>query len=115
MEKHCIHLDYTIKETIERINSNNNRIAIVLNENNKVVGVISQGDIIRALSGGTGLYARIDCIVKPNFIYLKKKDLPEAYKYFKKYKITLLPVLDEEFHLVDVITLDDVFEYLENV
>ena len=114
MNKFCVHLDYTIKEAIERIDANNNRVVIALNSDDKVVGVISQGDIIRALLSGTGLYALIETIVKPNFMYLNTKDMAEAYKLFKKLKISLLPIVDEDFHLIDVITLDDVYEYMEN-
>lgn len=113
MDKYCIGLDYTIKEAIERIDSSKNRVVIVINGESKVVGVISQGDIIRALSSGKNLYARVDSMIRSNFLYMNEKDMEKAYSLFKKIKITLMPIIDEDFHLVDVINMDDIYEYME--
>ena len=115
MEKYCIGLDYTIKEAIERIDSNKNRVVIVINKNNKVVGVLSQGDIIRALSSGKTLFTRVETIIRSNFYYLNEKNLEQAYGLFKKTKITLLPIVDDDFCLVDIISMDDIYNYMENM
>ncbi|MDE7434589.1 MAG: CBS domain-containing protein [Lachnospiraceae bacterium] len=113
MEKYCISRDYTIKEAVECIEENNNRIVLVLNENKKVIGVISQGDIIRALLAGKNFYTRIDDIIRSDFLYQKEKDMEGAYKLFRKRKITLLPIVDDEFRLVDIITMDDIYCFME--
>lgn len=113
MEKYCVNLDYTIKEAIERIDASKNRVALVLNQHSKVVGVVSQGDIIRALSSGKTLFTRIDTMIRSNFLYLNERNMDEAYKLFKKIKITLLPIVDEDFYLKDVINMDDIYEYME--
>lgn len=113
MDKYCIRLGYTIKEAIERIDASKNRAVIVLNDDYKVVGVISQGDIIRALSAGKSLYARIDPMIRLDFLYMNKRDMEKAYVLFKKTKITLLPIIDDDFHLVNAINMDDIYEYLE--
>ena len=108
MDRYCIGLDYTIKEAIERIDYNKNRVVVVLNEDSKVVGVISQGDIIRALSSGKNLFSKVESIVRPNYFYMNSRDMDKAYSVFKKTKITLMPIVDEGFHLVDVINMDDI-------
>lgn len=113
MEKYCIDLNYTLKEAIDRINSSKNRVVIVLNHDSKVVGVISQGDIIRALSIGKNLYARVDSIIRSNFLYMNERDMNKAYNLFKKLKITLMPIVDEDFHLIGIIDMDDIYEYME--
>ena len=113
MKEYCIESSYTINEAIERIDSTKNRVVIVMNAENRVIGVVSQGDIIRALSEGKNLYTRVEMIVRPNFFYIESKDIEEAYKIFKKYHITLLPVLDGDYHLVDIITMNDIYEYME--
>lgn len=114
MEKYCVGLDYTLKEIIEKFDVNKDRVAVVTNQNNKVIGVISQGDIIRALCSGISLYTKIECIAKPSFLYLRERNMEEALKMFQKAKITLLPVVDNEYHLTGVITLDDIYDYLVN-
>lgn len=113
MDKYCIGLDYTIKEAIECIDKSKNRVVIVLNGDSKVVGVISQGDIIRALSSGKNLYTRVDSMVRSNFLYMNEKDMEKAYKLFKKMKITLMPIVDDNFYLIDVINMDDIYKYME--
>jgi CBS domain-containing protein len=40
---------------------------------------------------------------------LLKKDLNQARRFFIKYNVNILPVLNKEFKLIDVITLQDIF------
>ena len=113
MRDYCIRETYTIKETIERFESANDRVAIVVNNEDKVVGVVSQGDILRALSSGVNMYTQINQIISNSFLHLYEKDMEMAVNIFKMKKITLLPVIDSDNKLVDSITLDDIFNYLE--
>lgn len=113
MDKYCINKNYTIKETIEKLEQNHDRVVIVVNDENRVIGVVSQGDIIKALSSGMSIYAMVGGIIKPGFFYLEEKNMEKAYKVFKKKKITLMPIVDGAFKLIDVITLDDIYNYLE--
>ncbi len=115
MKQYCIEKDFTIKETIERIEEGKNRGVVVLGNEQKVIGVVSQGDIIRGIISGKDMYSRIDTIVRPNFFYLNEKDMEKAYKLFKKYKISLLPIVDDDFKLIDVINMDDIYKYLEDL
>lgn len=114
LDKYCISETYTINEAISQFERNNDRVAIVINQSNKVIGVISQGDILRAISGGVEMYAPINQIIKNSFLHLYKKDLNAAYNIFKLKKITLLPIINDRNELIDVITLDDIFVFLEN-
>lgn len=112
-ENYCVSEEYTVKEVLDRFQHNNDRIAIVLNGTKKVIGVISQGDILRALASGRNLYVQVNQIISNSFLHLYSKDMEVAYRIFRKKKITLLPIVDENNILVDVITLDDIWEYLE--
>lgn len=113
LEKYCVDESYTIKEVLEQFENSNDRVAIVLNTSNKVVGVISQGDILRALSAGIGMYEQINQISQNSFLHLYSRNMEDAYEIFKKKKITLLPVISYENELISIITLDDIFDYLE--
>lgn len=114
LEKYCVGEFYTIKEVLEQFESSNDRVAIVVNSSDKVIGVVSQGDILRALSSGSNLYVQVNQIIRSSFLHLYTKNMEEAYTIFKKKKITLLPVINYDNELIDVITLDDIFEYLDN-
>lgn len=111
--KYCVNENYTIKEVLEQFEGQNDRVAIVLGNNEKVVGVVSQGDILRALSAGADLYVTINKIIRSEFLHQYSRNIEEAYPIFKKRKITVLPIINYENELVDIITLDDIFEYLE--
>ena len=111
--KYCVKEDYTIKEALEIIDENKERGVVVIGKEDKVVGIVSQGDILRALIRGKDLYARVATIVKPSFLYMNENDMQKAYQIFKKNQITMLPVVDKEYRLVDVITLKSIYKYLE--
>ena len=114
MNKYCVGSSYTIRDVMEAFEHNGSRVAVIVNEEEKVIGVVSQGDIIRALVSGISLYATVDEIMMPSFLYLNARDLAAAYPMFKKKKVTLVPVVDGQFKLLSVITMDDIFAYLEN-
>ncbi len=76
---------------------------------------MSQGDIIRGIISGKDLYSHVDAILRPNFFYLNDRDMEQAYRLFRKHKISLLPVVDEDFKLQSVINMDDIYEYLEGL
>lgn len=114
LERYCVKEHYTIKEVLEQFESYNNRVAIVTSGSNKVIGVVSQGDILRALSAGQNLYTPVNQIIKSSFLHLYEKDLEKAYPIFKKKRISLLPVVDHSNKLIDFITIDDIYNYLEN-
>lgn len=115
LEKFIVFDEYTIKEVIDKFEENNDRVFIVNNKMGKVIGVISQGDVIRALATGKDLYSCIKDIIQTSFLYLyKETDYEKVYEIFKNKLITLLPVIDENFKLLDVITLKDIYKYLES-
>ncbi len=113
VSRYCVNESYTIKEVLEQFESQNDRVAIVIDDNERVVGVVSQGDILRALSAGADLYIPIRKITRCEFIHQYERKMREAYLIFKNKKITVLPIINHENKLVDVITLDDIFAYLE--
>ena len=102
MNKHCVLKTYTIKETIDKIDASQDRVALVVNDKNRIIGVVSQGDIIRALSAGRNIYSRVEGIIQSGFLYLKERNMEKAYEIFRKRKITLLPIITENFELIGV-------------
>ena len=57
---------------------------------------------------------RVAIVTGDSFLHLYEKDLEKAYPIFKKKQISLLPVIDHSNKLIDFITIDDIYNYLEN-
>ena len=110
---YCVDISSTLKDAIGVISRDLNRCAIVLGEDKRVIGVVSEGDVLRFLLNDISLYAPLSQISQPSFKYLKEKNFPDALALIKKFGITLIPVVDDDFHLIEIITLFDVLNYLE--
>ena len=104
--------NYTILYTIASFQVNHDRVALI-EDNNKIIGLVSQGDILKEISRGVHLLSRIESIMNRNFRYLTTRDMDKAYPLFRKHKLTMIPVLSEEGELLNIITLDDIYDYLE--
>jgi len=109
----CVTKDYTIMEVMHVFERNKERGVVVVGESGKVCGFVSMGDIIYALAGGKDMYAHIGQICTSSFIYLKEKDYKDALKLFQKRNISLIPVIDDEMQLVDVVTAKEIFKMVE--
>ena len=107
LNKYIVDENATLIQAVGKIEMNHSRAAVVIS-GEKVVGVISEGDILRALLNGVHTHAPISPFVVYSFKYLRNRDMEEAFQLVKKYLFTLIPVLDNDFNLVDVITLSDV-------
>jgi CBS domain-containing protein len=98
----------TMEDAIAMIQKNNSRCVIVVGVAQKVVGVFSEGDVLRAILAGTDVHTPLRSLIKPSFRYLHHADIPAARKLFLD-GITLVPLLDADFRLTGILTLKDVF------
>ncbi len=112
LEKYCLREDRTIKEAVLAIQNNYSRCIVVLNSQQKVVGVFSEGDVLKAILNDINIFTPLKKVIKPSFHYLKEKDMSQAYSLIKKHGITLIPVISDSFRLKDVITIFDVMDHL---
>ncbi|MBO6119321.1 MAG: CBS domain-containing protein [Lachnospiraceae bacterium] len=113
MNKFCITKSFSVLETIEFISNNNERAVFVCDDCNKIIGVVSQGDIIRALISGISVYHNIKDIMNINFLYIKEYNLQIAYNLFKTKNITILPVINDNYEILNIITINDIYNFLE--
>jgi CBS domain-containing protein len=102
LDKYKINHDSLIEQAIEMIEVNHARCVIVVSQFNKVVGVISEGDVLRALLKGVNLKSSVRNILNPSFKYLLEKDDEKILMLFRK-GITLIPILNDQNELVDVV------------
>lgn len=92
------------------ISINKNR-CVFLESNNKIVGVFSEGDLIRAFLQGSNLNATIKPYINYNFFFLTEKNLIEAKFFFVNNGASVVPILDKKnMSLIDIITIYDVLK-----
>lgn len=113
LSKYCISENYNIVEAIAAIENCKERNILVLNESSKLVGVLSQGDILKAILKGIDMYANVTQIYSKSFIYLNERNIAKAIKIVKNKNINLIPVIDDNFEIIDVITINDILIHLE--
>lgn len=91
----------TILTAIEKIKSEGERSIYVVDNSNILVGVVSQGDLLR-LNSSEGL---IESIMQLNPIYVQEEDLHTAIKLMKENKVFEIPVVAENYKLLKSISI----------
>lgn len=103
MLKYTINEEFPILDAMSLIEENEHRSLIVLGDDDVVVGTISDGDIRKAILRGELLSTKIRNVMNLNFIFLKESNIDEANRIFAKSRIFLIPVLDEDNKIIDLI------------
>ena len=108
----CLHLGSTIGEAFERINEmpSTMKFQIVLDEKNKVCGVLTDGDLRRAVILGCNIKSVIDEHVNSSFASGRVGDSQLNVSLLKSLTSTVkfLPILDENEYLVSILTDDNI-------
>lgn len=99
----------TLLDAARAIAANRNRCVIVVRDG-KALGVISEGDLVRALLRGTDIYSPMQSFIHHGIFFLPERDMTRALDLFRSHGISLIPILNDELRLVDVITLQQMLE-----
>jgi len=108
-ENFLISKNQNIFEAIKLISINKNRTVLV-RDNQIICGVVSEGDIIKALLKNKSLYSPISNIMNKSFKYLTEYDLDIAKVFFKRFGITIIPILSSKMKLKEIIRLSDILK-----
>jgi CBS domain-containing protein len=109
LEKFIISETQLIEQAIELIEMNHSRCVIVVNAQKKVVGVLSEGDILRAILKGVSIKSPAKNVMMTGFKYLLDKDETKIMEWFKK-GFTLIPILADDFTLKEMIVFTEYFD-----
>lgn len=110
MKDHTISQDITLLEALSRICdlSPEPLVLFVLNNKKQMVGTLTDGDSRRALIAGASVNDIIVKIMHRNFNYMKVEELANVgeLKRLKELKMKLVPVLNRDMHIVEIINLE---------
>lgn len=109
-KSHLISNKETLLRALVQINSfkHGPLVLFVVNGDDKMVGTLTDGDARRALIAGKGINDILDLVMHRDFNYLRKgvNDDVAHIRRQKELKMKLVPVLDKDDKIVEIIDLD---------
>ncbi len=104
LENICVLDDVDMRTSILALEKCHIGIIFVINNKNKLIGTITDGDIRRALLDGKELNSNVESLMNKNFYFINEKDnLVEAKEYLIKKGLRHLPVLDQEGSVIKLL------------
>ena len=107
LNEHIIHANETINQAFMKMNDLSGGVLLlfVVDENSKLVGSLTDGDLRRGLVKNVGLNDVVSKIMFKNFFFATKENLDEKIKSLDQNQIKLLPVVNEKSELIDIVNL----------
>lgn len=110
MNNHIISKDKTLLEALSQINelAPEPLVLFVVDEEQRMVGTLTDGDSRRALISGASVNDKAEAIMHRNFNYMSVSDICNVLdiRHQKEMRMKLVPILDAEKHIVDIINLE---------
>lgn len=97
------HCEDSLIKVIKIINDNCMGIAFVVEDDNKLVGTVTDGDIRRALLEDISLDEKVGKVVSKNCVFGSSKDSYDTLMDKMTRKIKVLPIVDGQHRVVDYI------------
>ena len=97
----------TLFETMRIIDQTSLQFAVVVDEENHLLGTVTDGDIRRGILRGEGLEVPITSIMNPNPFSAKSGLKTNTYKQLmKSKKLKQLPIVNDRNQIVDIVFID---------
>ena len=111
MKNLTIHSQASIKEAMEALDRTAEKVLLVVDDGQKLIGALTDGDIRRHILKEQDLTGTIENAFNKNPIFVFKEDVDtgKVVKILTKNKINLIPILDQSRRVIDYITWEKVF------
>jgi GTP:adenosylcobinamide-phosphate guanylyltransferase len=107
---HIINEKKTLISALSRISSitSGPLVLFIIDDNKKMVGTLTDGDVRRALIQGVNVNDTISVAMHRNFNFLRKgvNDDVIGIHQQRELKMKLVPILDDDNHIIEIINLD---------
>ena len=107
---HIISKDVTLLEALSCINTlaPEPLVLFVIDDEHRMVGTLTDGDSRRALIAGASVNDKAEKVMLRNFRYMRIDEAcnVQEIRRQKEMKMKLVPILDDERHIVDIINLE---------
>lgn len=110
LNKYLIGRNATILEALGALNelSNAGLTLFIQDENLRIIGTLTDGDIRRYLLNGGNLQDVVSCAIKADFcsIQAETTDFVKTCNKYRQSKIRVVPIIDRDEKLVDILDFD---------
>ena len=110
MKNHIISKEITLLEALSRINgvASEPLVLFVVDEDDRMVGTLTDGDSRRALIAGASVNDKVEKIMHRNFNFMKVEGIDDVkeIKRQRELRMRLVPVLDRDKHIAEIINLE---------
>ena len=110
MNNHIIDKNKTLIEALSQINdlAPEPLVLFVVDDDLRMVGTLTDGDSRRALIAGASVNDKAEKIMHRNFNFMRSEDIDNVMELRrqKELQMKLVPILDEDKHIVDIINLE---------
>lgn len=111
-----LNINSTIKEALQIIDSGAMQIALVVDESDKLLGTLTDGDIRRGLLKGLDLNSKVDSIVFKNPTVAKISDTKEEIlKLALAKKLHQIPIVDENGKILGIQEIEELIKPKEKI
>jgi dTDP-glucose pyrophosphorylase len=113
-KEHLILTGTTIRDSLKVLDDlAKDAISFVVDEQDKIKGSLTDGDVRRGLINGAELEQSVDDIIQPNPKFIRKgeQDIKKVIEY-RENSFTIIPILDKHDRVVNVINFGDLKSYL---
>jgi len=115
MKKITILPKITIRQAMKALDKTAEKCLIVVDENQKILGTLTDGDIRRSILAGMDFSATIEnhYFTKPSILKINEYTNDEALELLRSKKLDLIPIIDENRYVVDYVTWSSLGEKSE--
>ena len=116
MKNLLIKSNANIKNTLKQLSKTGEKCLVVVDNRNKILGTISDGDVRKALLKGKVYKDKINEFYQKDPIFLKKDNysLSQAKNILIKKRIDIIPIIGKSRTVVDVLTFEKIFKKNKN-
>ncbi len=102
-KNYTISAEGDLGDAMDKINSNSCKTLVVLNKNQRAIGTVSEGDLIRAFAKNTKSFSHVKNIMTTEFKFLLKENARDVINLYIDYNIGMIPICDKSMKLKKII------------
>ncbi len=104
----CILKTTSVKDAMKLIDSQSSQIALIVDENNKLLGTLTDGDIRRGFLKDEKFDCSVNNLMNKDFKYINEGTNPKkGLEIMKKEQISQIPVINNKGIVVDLLLLSE--------